>query len=198
MLSADRGGELRQDLFVCFGELSVFEFIFLIFTVLCAVIVRPKRGSQRICSKVLFMQGVPAFLECAWEHFSGAWAITLFHKAKCVMAALIRLESQLSRSHTQSLLKRRTSSLLVHHGHMDLLFAAICVLHEFFISYYILHLLGETHHAFIEIASFIHLSSRFSDKRRLGDIELIVEVLVKQDLSSQWLLSICICNWLRN
>jgi hypothetical protein len=72
MLSVDRSGELRQDLFMCFGELSVFEFIFLIFTVLCAVIIRPKRGSQRICSKVLFMQGVPAFLECAREHFSGA------------------------------------------------------------------------------------------------------------------------------
>ena len=114
------------------------------------------------------------------------------------MAALIRLESQLSRSHTQSLLKRRTSSLLVHHGHVDLLFAAICVLHEFFISYHILHLLVETRHAFIEIASFIHLSSRFSHKRRLGDVEVIVEVLVKQDLSSLWLLCIYIFNWLRD
>ena len=198
MLPADRSGELRQDLFMCFGELSMLEFVFLLFTVLCAVMVRPKRGSQRICTEVLFMQGVAAFLECAWEHFSGAWAITLFHKAKCVMAALIRLESQLSRSHTQSLLKRRTSSLLVHHGHVDLLFAAICVLHEFVISHYILHLLSETYHAFIEIASFIHLRSRFSDERRLGDIEVIVEVLVKQDLSSQWLLCIFICNWLRD
>jgi hypothetical protein len=112
------------------------------------------------------------------------------------MTTLIRLESQLSRSHTQSLLKRRTSSLLVHHGHVDLLFAAIRVLHEFFICHYILHLFVETHHTFIEIASFIHLSSRFSHKRRFGDIELIVEVLVKQDLSSQWLVCIFITNWL--
>jgi hypothetical protein len=77
---------------------------------------------------------------------------------------------------------------------MDLLFAAICVLHEFFISDYILHLLGEAHHTFIEIASFIHLSSRFPNKGRLGDIELIVEVLVKQDLSSRWLFCIFIFN----
>jgi hypothetical protein len=65
MLPTDRSGELRQDLFMCFGELSVFEFVFLLFTVLCAVMVRPKRGSQRICTEVLFMQGVAAFLECA-------------------------------------------------------------------------------------------------------------------------------------